>query len=86
MGKYYTHESVVKSGKKPADLQDFKKGDVFIPKGHRAVAVMDNGINKVCADVTKRDEFDYHYSLYYKGMYLSIYVYIVPEDKLVRSS
>jgi len=70
MSKYYRPELVEKHGKR---LYSDRARDGYI--ANRRVALMYNGLFKTAVDVTASSEYDYFYTQYFSGMWLTFLLY-----------
>jgi len=66
MGRYYDPKEVADFGRR------VRMGDSVC---HRLVAVMDNGLWKCAADVTRQSEYAEHHKNYSAGLWLSFDLY-----------
>ena len=74
MSKYYNDVNAVKEN---GILAIEQSEHISVPENQRLVMVNSNGIWDRAVDVTEKSEFDYFYSQYAAGMFLTCKLYII---------
>ena len=79
MGTYYGVRKVVEIGQRidfPLEGDPLGIGDDVL------VGIMNNGVWAIAPDLTRKSEYQDYYDSYSRGMWLNMYLYKVPKDKI----
>ena len=81
MGIYYGVRKVIENGKRVQSYLPLKE-QPHIVEGNVLVGILDNGLWAIAVDLTDKREYQEFYNSYARGMWLSMYLYEVPEEKI----